>query len=192
MGASGCENAIGKVPGGVMPESEHATEKTRFAGQLNDPQQRRLRITCKYIDNLLCDIEHALHSASSQSPFPEYVVDISPAQARAIEDHICQLRSQLLRVLAWQHLRPEPAEIPVTRSITTGLSFVDIAVEELKPRYMRGCGPVPEDAVDDLNGVVKELKTLVGNMDRYVRQELSAELEASPGKVKDTPKPVLP
>jgi hypothetical protein len=153
-----------------MPE--FTSESTRHPGQLNEPQQRRLVITCKYIDNLLSDIEHALHSATSPSPFPRYIIDVTPEQARVIEDHISRLRSQLLRTLDWQHLKPEPPEIPVTRSIITDLAFVEIAIEELKPRHLRGCGAVPEDAVDELNKVIYELLSQVKGIESYLRREL--------------------
>src|SRR5271157_161727 len=161
-----------------MPETGPEVVRTRFPGKLNDAQRRRLSITCKYIDSLLCDMEHALHSATSQSPFPRYIIDITPAQARVIEDHIIHPRSQLLRTLAWQHMKPEPPEIPVTRSLLTDLGFVDIAIEELKPRYMRGCGAVPEDAVEGLDGVINELRSMAGSMERYLRQELGAAPES--------------
>jgi hypothetical protein len=167
-----------KTPGGVMPENGPPEKtETRYAGQLNDAQQRRLSVTCKYIDNLLCEIELALHIATSESPFPVYLLDVTPVQAREIEDHIRRLRLQLLRVLAWQHLKPEAPEIPVTRSITTDLAFVDIAIEELKPRYMRGCGPVPADAVDELNHAIHELRSAVKEMEDYVRRVMDENPE---------------
>jgi len=169
-----------------MPDSETAMKRTRYPGELNEPQQRNLIITCRYIDKLLSTIENALHSATSLSPFPRYVIDITPAQARVMEDHIRRLRSQLLSALAWQHMKPEPPEIPVTRSITTDLAFIDIAIEELKPSYMRGRGAVPEDAVKELNGVVYELRSLVQGMERYVRQELGANLETRLRKLEET------
>ena len=68
--------------------------KTRERGSLNTAQRRRLSITCMYIDNLLSEIEHALHSASSQSPFPRYVLDVTPRQSEAIEEHIARLLDQ--------------------------------------------------------------------------------------------------
>ena len=139
---------------------------------MNEAQQRRLSITCKYIDNLLCDMEHALHTATSESPFPRYVVDVTDEQAKEIEGHIRLLRSQLLRTLDWQHLKPEPPEIPVTQSITTVLAFIEIAIDELKPRYLRGCGAVPADTVDGLNEEIHELLSLVKNMENYLRHEL--------------------
>jgi GTP-binding protein EngB required for normal cell division len=169
-----------------MPKTGLEIVKTRYPGELNEPQQRRLSVTCHYIDKLLSSIEHALHSTSSLSPFSRYVVDVTPAQTRVLEDHIRRIRSQLLRALDWQHLKPEPPEIPVTRAITTDLAFVDISIEELRPSYMRGCGAVPDDAVNELNGVVHELRSLVQSMDRYVRQELGTNLEARLRKLEET------
>jgi GTP-binding protein EngB required for normal cell division len=161
-------------------------ERTRQPAILNDAQQRRLSVTCRYIDKLLCEMEQALHSAESRSPFPRYVLDMMPAQMRVIEDHIGRLRSQLVRALDWQHMKADPPEIPVTRSMITDLGFIDIAIEELRPSYMRGCGAVPENAVDELNGVVHELRSLVQNMERYLRQDLGTDLESRLRKLEET------
>jgi len=57
------------IRGGVMPEPGPVIARTRVSGELNDVQRRRLDATCKYIDSLLCEIEHALHSPQSESPF---------------------------------------------------------------------------------------------------------------------------
>jgi hypothetical protein len=161
-----------------MPEPAPDITSTRVPGELNTVQRRRLGATCKYIDGLLCDIEHALHSTESESPFPHYVVDVTPAQACVIENHIRHLRTQLLRTLDWQHMKPEPPEIPVSRSVITDLGFVDIAVEELRPRHMRGCGAVPEDAVDGLNEAVNELRSLVHSISHNIREELGLDQES--------------
>jgi GTP-binding protein EngB required for normal cell division len=172
--------------GEVMPETGSEMQRTRAHAILNDAQRRRLGVTCKYIDKLLCDIEQALHSAESTSPFVRHVVDIAPAQARVIEDHIGRLRSQLLQALDWQLMKPDPPEIPVTRSVMTDLAFINIAIEELKPGYMRGCGAVPEGAAAELNGVVHELRSLVGSMESYLRQDLGANLESRLRKLEET------
>ena len=153
----------------------------RQPGQLNAPQQRHLRVSCQYVDRLLSDIESVLHAAASKSPFPRYVVDITPAQSAVIEEHIHRVRSQLVRTLAWQHMEPQPPEIPATRAVMTDLSFVEIAIEEVKPRYMRGYGAVPEDAVSELNGVIEELRSLVKGMQRYVREELGGNVDSRGG-----------
>jgi GTP-binding protein EngB required for normal cell division len=160
-----------------MAERNSETTIMRRPGDLNEKQQTRLRITCRHIDKLLSSIEDILHAATSQSPFPRYIVDVNPAQIRVIEDHIRRLRSQLVRTIAWQQMKPEPPDIPATRAILAHLTFVDIAIEELKPSYMRGSGAVPEGAVGELNGVVHELRSLVNGMEHYLKQELSTDLE---------------
>ncbi len=160
-----------------MPERDRNVTMTRHAGELNENQQRRLRISCQYIDKLLSDIEDILHEATSQSPFPRHIVDVSPAQIRVLEDYIRRIRSQLVHAIAWQDMKPEPSDIPATRAVLTYLTFIDIAIEELKPKYMRGSGAVPEDAVNELNGVVHELRSAVDGMQGYLKQELGTNLE---------------
>ncbi|MFZ0305580.1 MAG: dynamin family protein [Terracidiphilus sp.] len=161
-----------------MPQIGPEAAAARIRGELNANQQRRLYISCFYIDKLLSEIEQVLHETSSPSPFPRHLIDITPAQARVLEDHIRRLREQLLRTLAWQQMKPEPPEIPATRSVLTHLEFIDIAVEELKPKYMRGSGTVPDDAVEELTGVAHELGSIVQSMQRYIRQEFGTDLQS--------------
>jgi Dynamin family len=161
-----------------MPEIRPEAAETRTPGELNSNQQRRLYITCSYIDKLLAEIEQVLQETASPSPFLRHVIDITPAQSRVLEDHIRRLREQLLRTLAWQQMKPEPPEIPATRSVLTHLEFIDIAVEELKPSYMRGSGTVPDDAKDELNGIVHELRSVITSMQRYIRHEFGTNLQS--------------
>jgi GTP-binding protein EngB required for normal cell division len=155
------------APGG-KPEPDNA---------LNEAQRLRLSVSCQYIDRLLADVEKILHTASSNSPFGKYIEDISPAQVRVLEDYTHRLRGQLLRSLAWQQLEPADPTIPATHAILTNLSFIDIAVEELRPRHMRGSGAVNEYVAGELNGVVHELRSLLEGMNRYLRQEMGTTLE---------------
>ena len=113
---------------------------------LNLYQERHLQVAVHEADRLLSDIEQVLNSAGSKSPFPKYVVDLTPAQRKTIEDYIGRIRARLVRVLEGQNIEPESPSIPATRAIHSALTFIDIAVEELKPRYMRGYGEVPPAA----------------------------------------------
>jgi GTPase Era involved in 16S rRNA processing len=161
-----------------MPEIPSMINNSQQHGELNEAQRRRLAVTCSYIDKLLSEVEQILHETSSKSPFPRHVIDLTPAQTRVLEDHIRRIREQLLRALAWQNITPDRPEIPATRSALTHLAFVDIAIEELKPSYMRGSGAVPEDLAEELNGVVHELRSVAQSMERYLRQELGTNLES--------------
>ena len=143
-----------------MPEDD--------ANSLNSNHERRLSVTCRYLDKLLADMENELNVSASKLAFPQYIPDIAPAQRRVIEDYIARIRAQLVRVLDGQGIERPSAEIPVSRSLHAVLTFIDIAVEELKPEYMRGYGEVPAAAAVELSGIAGELRGLVSQLDRYV------------------------
>jgi hypothetical protein len=143
---------------------------------LNPSQRQRLLITCKHIDRLLGDIEATLNAAASKSAFPSYVGDITPMQRKTIEDYIARLRAQLLQVLAGHSLAPEEPHISARHSIDVGLTFIEIAIAELDPHYMRGYGPVSKEGANDLRSVIAELQSAVKELHRYILQPQSEDL----------------
>lgn len=74
---------------------------------------------------------------------------------------IADLRTQIL-VFLKQHniLVPEPA-FSARHSIMTSLGYINIAVEELKPRYLGGYGVVPPTLVPELTRSVENLQGMV-------------------------------
>jgi GTP-binding protein EngB required for normal cell division len=152
------------------------TQKPRES--LNPYQANRLRITCQYIDKLLGEIEGVLNTTTSKAAFPRYSTDITPAQRRTIEDYIARVRAQLVRVLEGQGIVPEKPSIPASRAVHVMLGAIDIAAEELKPKYMRGYGAVPESVATELNGIVGELSGLMNRFDRYLSEGVGEDLRA--------------
>jgi len=151
------------------------------ANLLNSNHERRLSVTCRHIDKLLAEMESALNVSASKLAFPQYALDLSPAQRRVIEDYIGRIRAQLVRVLDGQGIERPASDIPVSRSLHATLTFIDIAAEELKPEYMRGYGEVPAAAAVELNGIAGELLGLVRQLDQYLtrgsRENLQERLE---------------
>ncbi|HEX5422092.1 MAG TPA: dynamin family protein [Candidatus Acidoferrales bacterium] len=148
------------------------------AEALNEFQQRHLRVSCQYVDKLLSEIESILNSSVSKSAFPRYISQVSPASRRTIEDYIARIRAQLVRILDAQHIQREKPDIPDVRAISVNLGAIDIAVDELKPKDMRGYGEVPEPVALDLNGIVGELHGLVSRLTRYVSEGQGQDLRA--------------
>ncbi len=147
------------------------------ANSLNSNHARRLSVTCRHIDKMLAEMESALNISTSKLAFPQYALDLSPAQRRVIEDYISRIRAQLIRVLDGQEIERPAPDIPVSRALHVNLTFVDIAAEELKPDYMRGYGEVPPAAAVELNGIAGELQSLVKQLDRYLTQGARENLQ---------------
>jgi GTP-binding protein EngB required for normal cell division len=153
------------------------TSSSSVATGLNESQARRLRVTCQYIDKILADVEGILNTAASKAAFPRYSPDIAPVQRRTIEDYVSRIRAQLIRVLEGQGIPREEPQIPASRAAHAMLGAVDIAIEELKPKYMRGYGEVPESVATELNGIVGELTGLVSRLDGYLSQGASQDFK---------------
>jgi GTP-binding protein EngB required for normal cell division len=154
-------------------------ERTRLRDghiTLNGAQRQHLLITCQHIDKLLGDVEATLNAAGSKTVFPSYVNDVAPVQRKTIEDYIARVRGQLLQVLAGQSLQPEKPRVSAIHSIHVNLTFVDIAIAELAPHYMRGYGPVSEEGAADLNGIVAELQSAIKELTRYILQPHAGDL----------------
>src|ERR1700689_5505800 len=84
------------------------------APSFNEFQERRLRVTCQYIDKLLGEVETILNSAASGAAFPRYSGDFAPAQGQTVEDYDSRVRAQVARVLHGQDLRRENPSIPAS------------------------------------------------------------------------------
>jgi len=99
-----------------------------------------LRSSCQYADKLLSEIEATLVASQSRSPFPKFKPDLSPAQAKVIQDYIATMRAQLVRALDSQAVAIPAAHIGSIHSIRVTLGFVDIAFDECRPKRMAGYG----------------------------------------------------
>ena len=140
---------------------------TPGADPSNEYLTKHLRVTCQHIDRLLGEIEGILNESSSRTAFPEYVMDITPAQQKAIEDYITRIRARLVQVMEGQGISSQPG-IPVSRAVHGRLYAIDIAAEELKPQYMMGFGNITDTAATELNGIAGELQALVSRLGQYL------------------------
>jgi small GTP-binding protein len=152
-------------------------DMTSNSASLNEYQKRRLRIACEHIDKQLSEIESVLYQASSKAAFPKYRSEVTSAERRTIENYIARIRAQLLRILEGMDIPKKEPSIPARHSIHVALTFIEIAAEELYPKYMQGYGTVPESAAAELNGIAGELLGLATKLDRYVIEGVGEDLK---------------
>jgi GTP-binding protein EngB required for normal cell division len=147
------------------------------SGCLNPSQRLHLLTSCQYADKLLAEIEATLASSQSKSPFPRFKPDISPVQAKVVQDYIARMRAQLVRILDSQGVPTPAPHIGSVHSIRVTLGFVDIAFDECRPRRMAGYGELDDKAAVEIAGLVDEMQATVLRLNLYLAQELSDGLE---------------
>jgi len=152
-------------------------DKAREPGRLNESQRLHLLTSCQYADRLLSEIESILLASQSKSPFPKLKPDISPAQAKVVQDYISRMRAQVVRILDSQGVPiPEP-HIGSVHSIRVTLGFVDIAFDECRPKRMAGYGELADSAAIEIAGLVDEMQGIISRLTSYLAQGQSADLE---------------
>jgi GTP-binding protein EngB required for normal cell division len=135
-----------------------------------------LLTSCQYADKLLSEIEATLVAAQSKSPFPKFRPNISPAQAKVVQDYISRMRAQLVRILDGQGVPIPAPHIGSVRSIRVTLGFVDIAFDECRPKRMLGYGELADGAAIQIAGLVDEMQGIVSRLDSYLAQGQTADL----------------
>lgn len=164
---------------GLLEAKNMASDESLAASTaLNEHQQRHLLMSCKYIDKQLDEIESIALGTSSRSLFPRHAPTLTAVQRKLVTDYLARIRSRLLAVLESQGLHPPAPRGDEVFSIRTALTFVDIAIEELKPKYMRGYGEVPDTIVPQIDGIVDELRTIVQKLDQYLGEDAGHNLRA--------------
>jgi GTP-binding protein EngB required for normal cell division len=154
--------------------------------RLNESQARRLLVTCRYADKLIGEIEEILNSAASKAAFPRYIQNIAPVQRKTIEDYLARIRAQLVRVLDGQDIPRPDATIPASRAVYVSLGSIDIAVEELRPGYMRGYGELPPPVALELEGIAGELRGLLARLSQYLLQGADQDLRQRLARLEQT------
>ena len=144
---------------------------------LNPFQANRVLTGFKYVDQLLSEIESILHASNSRSPFPKYRNDLTPGQAKVVQDYIARVRAQMVQALKSLGITPPGPQFGATHSIRVNLEFADITFAECRPDALRGYGEVSPAVVPELNGVVNEMSSLVRKLSAYLAQGLGQDLE---------------
>lgn len=145
-------------------------------GHLNSSQRLHLLTSCQYADKLLSELEATLVASQSKSPFPKFKPDISPAQAKVVQDYIARMRAQLIRILDAQGVPIPAPHIGSVHSIRVTLGFADIAFDECRPKRMAGYGELADTAAIEIAGLVDEMQGIISRLDSYLAQGHTADL----------------
>lgn len=140
--------------------------------ELNEKHKRTLMIGFRYVDDLLSDIEKIMAtSVDPQSPFEKYIADITPAQQKILVADIDHIRVVMCRILEDKGIKINHPGISAVNAVRTAIHFADIAMEEKRPKYMRGYGELTKEAMHELNEIVSEIQKLLRQINSLFTRE---------------------
>jgi hypothetical protein len=141
-------------------------EQTRDV--FNENHKRHLLLTFRHVDKILHDALHEWEISRELSPFQRYLPESSPANRQYIADSLVRLRKTMLAILHHHKIPlPEPSVNPVW-GFRVALMSAKNAIVELRPKYMRGYGKLPPEAVHELEAIISELEHELQQMYQYL------------------------
>jgi hypothetical protein len=140
---------------------------------LNENHQRALLAVCKYMDFLLAEALAGLGPGDDESIFSPTVSDATPVQRKVIADHAARLRGALRTALDSCAIPVRPPTVGALWNIRCTLISMDIALEDMSPRHLRGYGAIDETTAAGIAALQAQIRARLN--------ELKALLESGPG-----------
>ena len=135
-------------------------------------------VLCGFLDihRRMAELEALLGPSTKPTPFSAHVNDLSPTEAKVIQDYFARIRIAML-----EHLRESEVPLDVRPTslrwaIDVGISFIGITIAELGPKKLSGYGALDARASAQATKFRHDLERLVDQAATYIRQRLGRDL----------------
>lgn len=162
-----------------MPHRKAKATRTPRESGLDENQERWLCVTFEYTDGLLRGIEEVLDGSPVGSAFLRNVPDIPAERRQVIREAIPPIRNRLVRVMDDLAIPRNQKSIPVSRTIRTNLTTIDITLEELK-RKEWGTPGSPAGNAEEMRNIIEGLRGMISELGHCV--DLPMDVDSSDGK----------
>jgi hypothetical protein len=127
-------------------------------GVLRYAQQNIFLTSLRHIDLLLSEIETITECEAQSCVFPRFQPDFDGQTREEIHKIVANFRGTIRDSMQRMAVPMPTPEIPASHAIESNLDFVDVDIEELRPRYLRAYGTLTPETADDLNAVLDRLQ----------------------------------
>ena len=158
---------------------------------LNEYQRQTMLSGFRDAHHRLADMESILAQSLIESPFFQYVNDLSPTERKVIQDYFGRIREAMRTLLHDAGISLEVHQTSLRWALQGGLIFLDSAISELAPARLKGYGELSEEGCAEAERIQHELHRLIDRATAYLRQGLGrdlgqrlARLDAAPADAK--------
>ncbi|MBN2560455.1 MAG: dynamin family protein [Phycisphaerae bacterium] len=157
---------------------------------LSPLHKNALLSTFLHIENRLGEIEPLLARVKRSAPLDEHVHDLSPTEAKVVEDYFARIRGTMVNCLEKHGIPVEVHRVSLRWSLQTSMNFLSVAIAEVGPDRLRGYGPLDDAGRQEVLSIQQELDRLIDRVSAYLNERLGhdlperlARLQAAPGSV---------
>lgn len=121
-------------------------------------QQNIFITSLRHIDRLLSEIGNIVDNDGGACVFARFHADLDAREREKIHYALGQFRRKIFDSMERIGIAVPSPQIAASHAIETNLDFVDVDIEELRPRYMKAYGTLTPDTANDLNAVLDSLR----------------------------------
>ncbi len=147
----------------VAAETEAAPPPT-----LNENQRRSLSAGLQHVAGLLDEVDRVLAAVGSRSPFSRIGGDIRPSDAGVVRDYLDRIRRALLDAARRHGLDPRGYVVDAWRAIDVQIVGASISVDEMRPRRLRGYGPLDPAVALEVDRTCDELERAIHELQLFI------------------------
>ncbi|MHB1423288.1 MAG: dynamin family protein, partial [Gemmataceae bacterium] len=158
---------------------------------LNDYQRHTLRSGLLDVHRRLAEMESMLAQSLIDSPFTQYVNDMSPTERQVIQSYFGRIREAIRTCLRESGIALESRRTSLRWALRGGLIFLESAVAEFAPARLHGYGELTVEGLAQAERIQNELRRPIERAMVYLRQGLGqdlgqrlARLDAAPADAK--------
>ncbi len=143
---------------------------------LSPLHKHALLSTFLYIENRLTEMEPLLAQGKRPSPLGKHVQDLSPTEAKVVEDYFARIRSTMVTCLEKHGIPVEVHRVSLRWSLQTSLICLSNAVADMAPERLRGYGELDDAGRQEAAGIQQELDRLLDRVSAYLSDRLGHDL----------------
>ena len=138
--------------------------------------KRALLSTFLHIESRLDEIDPLLVPGRRSSPLSQYAYDLSPTEAKVVEDYFDRIRSTMVTCLEKHGIPVEAHRVSLRWALQTSISLLGVALDEMGPDRLRGYGELDEAGRREVVSIQQELDRLLDRVGAYLSDRLGHDL----------------
>ena len=154
--------------------------------QLNASHRNTLLAGFRHIDGLLTDALAGLAPADDGAIFAPVVPDATAMQRKVVTDQMARLRRALRAALDACAIPVLAPAVSAVWSLRSTLTFIDITLEDLSAKHLRGYGPLDEPTAQGVAALQAQIRTIVTELQDYLEAGLGGDLSARLARLDQT------